>query len=98
MSYIEILLLAFALSVDACVVSFSYGLVFKENRLKNALALAFFTGIFQGIMPCIGYYLTTFVKSFISPYSNIIVFIIFMFLGIKFILEACRKINQLLYV
>ncbi len=88
MSYWAIFLLAAALSIDACVVSFSYGLVFNENRTKNALKLAFCTGIFQGVMPALGYLLTGFVKNYISKYSAIIVFLIFVYLGGKFIFEA----------
>ena len=88
MSYLEIFLLALALSVDACVVSFSYGITFNQNRLKTALMLAAFTGVFQGLMPVIGYYLTSFVKSFIAPFADAIVFTIFIFLGVKFIKEA----------
>lgn len=88
MSYLSIILLALALSIDACVVSFSYGLAFNTNRLKNALLLASFTGIFQGVMPVIGYFLTGFVRSFIQPYAPWIVFAIFTYLGVKFIIEA----------
>lgn len=88
MTYLEIFLLALALSVDACVVSFSYGISFNKERAKNALLLASFTGIFQGVMPCVGYFLTSFVKSFIEPYANLIIFTIFVFLGLKFIKEA----------
>lgn len=91
MSHLEIILLAVALSIDACVVSFSYGLVFTQNRLKNSMLLAECTGIFQAIMPVIGYYLTGLVKTFIAPYASLIVFIIFTYLGIKFILEAFEK-------
>ena len=91
MTYLEIILLAFALSVDACVVSFTYGLTFNQNRIKNMLLLATFTGAFQGLMPCFGYYLTQFVKTFIAPYASLIVFTIFVFLGIKFIKEAVEK-------
>ena len=94
MSYLEIILLALALSVDACVVSFSYGITFNQNRLKTALMLAGFTGGFQGLMPIIGYHLTSFVKSFIAPYADIIVFTIFLFLGIKFIKEALILIKK----
>ena len=75
MSYISIILLAIALSIDACVVSFSYGLAFTENRFKNAIRLAACTGLFQGLMPVIGYYLTG----------------IFTYLGVKFIKEAFEK-------
>lgn len=91
MSYLEIFLLAIALSIDACVVSFSYGLTFTQNRFKNSLNLALFTGLFQGVMPIIGYFLTGFVKSYIEPYAGFIVFAIFTYLGIKFIKEAFDK-------
>ncbi len=91
MSYLEIFLLAIALSIDACVVSFSYGLTYSSNRMKNSFRLAICTGIFQGIMPIIGFFLTGFVKSYIEPYSGFIVFAIFTYLGIKFIKEAFEK-------
>ena len=91
MSYLSIILLAIALSIDACVVSFSYGLVFSHNRLRNALSLAGTTGFFQGLMPVIGYFLTGFVKDFIEPYSAFIDFAIFTYLGIKFIKESFEK-------
>ncbi len=91
MSYFTIFLLAVALSIDACVVSFSYGLTFTHERLKNALMLASFTGFFQAFMPVIGYFLTGFVKSFIEPYAGFIVFAIFTYLGLKFIKEAFDK-------
>lgn len=91
MSYLSIFILALALSIDACVVSFSYGLKFNENKIKNALKLSLFTGFFQGLMPVIGYFLTNFVKTYIEPYADIIVFLIFTYLGIKFIKEANEK-------
>ena len=88
MSYLSIIILAFALSIDACVVSFSYGLKFNHKKLKNALLLSSFTGIFQGLMPVAGYFLTNFIRVYIQPYSNLIVFLIFSYLGFKFIKEA----------
>lgn len=91
MSYISIVILAIALSIDACVVSFSYGLTFTENRIKNSIRLAVCTGLFQGLMTILGYFLTGFVKSFIEPYAGFIVFAIFTYLGIKFIKEAFDK-------
>lgn len=94
MSYLSIIVLAFALSIDACLVSFSYGLAFRENRVKNALLLALFTGFFQGFMPLAGYFLTSFVQTFIQPYAPIIIFLIFTYLGVKFIIEAFRKKEQ----
>lgn len=94
MNIIEISLLALALSIDACIVSFSYGLVIKEKRLKNALFLAGFTGFFQALMPVFGYYLADFVKIYILPYSKIIVFLIFAILGIQFIKDALTEKSE----
>lgn len=91
MSSIEILILAFALSIDACVVSFSYGLCTKERKRLTALALAVTTGFFQAFMPVIGYFFTNAIKSLIQPYAKWIVFIIFMYLGITFIQEAFKN-------
>lgn len=91
MSYLSILVLAVALSIDAMVVSFSYGLVYKEERFKNAMLLSFFTAAFQGFMPFGGYFITTGIKSNISNYADWIVFFIFAYLGIKFIIEAFQK-------
>lgn len=91
MSHIEILILAFALSIDACVVSFSYGLCTQNNKRFTALALAVTTGFFQAFMPILGYYFTNAIKTFIQPYAKWIVFIIFMYLGITFIKEAFKN-------
>lgn len=91
MTYIEIFLLAIALSVDAFVVSFTYGLIFSKDRMKNSLLISSSTGFFQGLMPIIGYYLTSLVKSYIAPYAKITVFLIFTYLGIKFIFDATKN-------
>lgn len=88
MSYFSIFILALALSIDACLVSFSYGLKYDKERIKNALLLSSFTGAFQGVMPIIGYFLTNFVREYIYPYADLIVFLIFSYLGFKFIVEA----------
>ena len=54
------------------------------------MLLALFTGIFQGIMPVFGYFLTNFVREYIQPYADLIVFLIFSYLGFKFIMEAIQ--------
>ena len=88
MSFIDIILLAIALGIDCLVVSFSQGLIFNKNRTTNSLKLAATMGLFQGLMPCIGYIGANYIYELIAPYSKWIVFGIFMILGIKFILGA----------
>lgn len=91
MSNIEILILAFALSIDACVVSFSYGLCTHTRKRLTAVALALTTGFFQALMPVLAYFFTNAIKNFIEPYAKWIVFIIFMYLGITFIKESFKN-------
>ena len=85
MSLIDIIILAVALGIDCLVVSFSQGLMFRSERMKNSLLLALTMGLCQGIMPCISYGGTDFIDEYIEPYSILIVFGIFLFLGAKFI-------------
>jgi len=91
MNYVDIILLAIALSIDACVVSFAYGLVTHEKRVKTSLSLALATGLFQFIMPVIGFVGTNYVKEYLEPYAKWIVFIIFLYLGVNFIIESFQK-------
>lgn len=91
MSNLDILILAIALSIDACVVSFSNGLIFTHNKRLNALMLAFSVGLFQFLMPVVGYFLAQSVSRYIEPYDHWVVFAIFMLLGIKLIKDTFKE-------
>ncbi len=88
MSLIDLILLAVALGIDCFIVSFSQGIIFKHNRTKNSLKLALIMGLFQGLMPVIGFVGTDYMYKLIVPFSKWIVFGIFFILGTKFIVEA----------
>jgi len=91
MSILDILILAIALSIDACVVSFSNGLVFNQNKRLNSLMLAFSVGFFQFLMPVIGFFAAQTVSKYVEPYDHWIVFGIFVLLGAKFIKDAFEE-------
>ena len=91
MSILDIFILAIALSMDACVVSFSNGLVFTHNKRINSLMLALSVGFFQFLMPVIGYFLGKSVAKYVDAYDHWIVFAIFIFLGVKFIKDAFKE-------
>lgn len=88
MYFVEIIFLAVALSIDASVVSFTQGLVFTENKRKNSLFLAFFVGLFQSLMPIIGWFLARGIYKYVEAFDHWIAFGIFLFLGLKFIKDA----------
>ena len=91
MSLVDIILLSIALGIDCLVVSFSQGLIFKSNRVKNSVNLALVMGLFQGGMPLIGYLGTDYLYNIVLPFSKWIVFGIFSILGLKFIIEAFQE-------
>lgn len=94
MSGLDIFILAIALSIDACVVCFSNGLVFVHNKRINSFMLALSVGFFQFFMPIIGYFLANTVSKYVEPYDHWIVFGIFIILGAKFIKDAIGKDNE----
>ena len=59
----DLIFLAFALSVDAFVVAFSYGLLIKQKRLSNGIKLSLSTGAGQFLMPVLGFLLTGSVRT-----------------------------------
>ena len=91
MSYVEIILLAVALSIDVLIVSFSYGLCIEKRRRISALILASTTGLFHAFMPVLGHFFTSIIRTYIQPYSDWVVFLIFVYLGSTFIIEAIKE-------
>ncbi len=94
MSIFDILILAIALSMDACVISFSNGLIFTQNKRINSFILACSVGFFQFLMPIIGFFLAKSIDKYVEPYDHWIVFIIFVILGIKFVKDSFKEEKQ----
>ena len=84
----SILLTAFALSMDAFAVSVTKGITLKKINYSIATKIAFFFGIFQGIMPLIGWCLGIRFESYIKVFDHWIALFLLSFIGIKMILDA----------
>lgn len=78
---IEVLLIALALAVDATVYSFSYGLLLRERRVPCSLWLALCVGVFQALMPLLGYAGGEAVSTLVEAWAPWIVFVVFLLLG-----------------
>jgi putative Mn2+ efflux pump MntP len=88
MSILECFILAFALALDALLVSFSYGLVLKDKKVFYSMLLAVFFGFFQFLMPVLGWKLTSYIYTYLEIYAKWIVFAVFLGLGLKFLQET----------
>ncbi|MGL4912681.1 MAG: manganese efflux pump MntP family protein [Romboutsia sp.] len=88
MSLASILLTAFALSMDAFAVSITKGITLKKINYSIATKIAFFFGLFQGVMPLIGWSLGIKFESYIKVFDHWIALFLLSFIGIKMILDA----------
>mgnify|MGYP003441612152 CR=1 FL=1 len=57
MGFVELLLLAVGLSMDAFAVSVTDGLIYRDVNVKKTIFIATLFGFLQGFMPLISYYL-----------------------------------------
>ena len=87
----EILILAFALSMDAFAVSIGLGIKNKNDIKVLALKAGLFFGVFQALMPFIGYLGGIGLKEYIQGYDKIIAFVLLFIIGAKMIYEALNE-------
>jgi manganese efflux pump family protein len=87
----EVLILAIALSMDAFAVSIGLGVKNKSNIKILAIKAGIFFGVFQALMPLIGYIGGVGLKEYISGYDIIIAFALLLIIGIKMIYEALQE-------
>ena len=87
MSLTCILLTSFALSMDAFAVSLSKGMNLKNFDLKTYLKISFMFGLFQGIMPLIGWLLGISFANYIKSIDHWIALILLCFIGIQMIFD-----------
>ena len=94
MSLVELLLISVGLAMDAFSVSVCKGLSMKKLNLKGGVITALFFGVFQGIMPVIGYFLGSRFADIISSFSHWVSFGLLAFIGGKMIIEAIKDDEQ----
>ena len=89
MDTFTLLLTAVSLAMDASAVSLAKGMALpRKSLLKYAFILAFAFGIFQAIMPCIGYFAGSQFAVFISNIDHWIAFVLLGIIGINMIKEG----------
>ena len=88
MTFIELLLIAIGLSMDAFSVSICKGLTTKKFSWRMALVCGLWFGFFQALMPIIGYFLGAQFQEMIEAYDHWIAFGLLFLIGANMIREA----------
>ena len=88
MQFITLFGTACGLSMDAFAAAMCLGLNLKKFRLRDAVITGLYFGVFQALMPLIGYYLGIYFSDFIKAYDHWVAFTILSILGLKMIYES----------
>ena len=94
MSLIEIILIALSLSMDAFAVSICKGLSVYKMKPKYALIAGAYFGIFQALMPVVGFFLGKQFESLITSIDHWIAFALLVIIGINMIRESRKESEE----
>lgn len=88
---ITAILLGIGLAMDAFAVSVTNGLCAPRVKPRHALADGFTFGLFQAVMPLIGFFLGLSFMKYIEPIDHWIAFILLGGIGVNMIIGVLKK-------
>ena len=88
MNTLEIWLLAISLAMDCFTVSITSGIIMRRICRRTFFVMAFFFGLFQAVMPLIGWFCASRFSHLIKDYDHWIAFGLLAFLGGRMIKEG----------
>ena len=91
MSIIELVFLAISLSMDAFAVSVCKGLAMKSIGVKECSIVGAWFGIFQGVMPFIGYHIGKAFSKYIEKIDHYATFFLLAIVGVVMIRESFSR-------
>ena len=88
---LTILLIAVGLAMDSFSVSITRGFSNTDKLSIEALKTGFFFGLFQGLMPLLGYFAGLSIIDVISGFDHWIAFSLLCVIGLRMIYESLSK-------
>lgn len=95
MNFFEILLIGIALSMDAFAVCLSSSMTYTNLTPSKQLSMPVAFGIFQGIMPILGFFLGSYFANIIHRWSGPIALVILAGIGINMIREGISSDDEI---
>lgn len=89
MDLLSLAIIAFALAMDAFAVALAAGLNMPQLTGRHLFRFSFHFGLFQGLMPILGWLAGTGLRQKIELYDHWIAFALLSFVGIKMLRDAC---------
>jgi len=91
MTFYSIVLIAFGLAMDAFAVSVSNGIAIPDFKFSQKVKMSIVFGLFQFLMPVLGFLLGRTIVDFIAFIDHWIAFALLSLIGGNMILEAFKK-------
>ena len=91
MRFIELLLVAMGLSMDAFAVAVCKGLSVQKLRWKHYLAVGLWFGGFQALMPMVGYLLGTTFERYITSVDHWVAIVLLCLIGANMLKEGLSR-------
>ena len=91
MDFLSLLLIAVGLSMDAFAAALCKGLSVQELKRRQALAVGGYFGVFQALMPLIGYLLARFFRQWVEAVDHWLAFALLCLIGCSMIFESRVK-------
>ena len=91
MGFVELMMLAIGLSMDAFAVSICKGLSMKKAGFKEGAICGIWFGGFQALMPVIGFFLGTLFAKQIEAFDHWVAFALLVLIGGNMLKEAFSK-------
>ncbi len=90
MSWITVTVIALGLAMDSFAVSITSGITIRRPRFSDALKVGAFFGLFQALMPLMGWLAGFGFRGFITNVDHWIAFGLLSFIGIRMIYESFK--------
>ena len=94
MEWITIFFIALSLAMDAFAVSIANGVSVSHFRKKDALKQGIYFGVFQFLMPLLGWFLGIYVKNSMEVIDHWIAFLLLVLIGGNMIAESFQEEKQ----
>ena len=91
MNLLTILGIAVALAMDAFAVAIATGVSLKQVSIRQTFRLAWHFGLFQALMPLIGWLLGASVQRYMQAYAHWVAFILLAVVGTNMLKEAVLR-------
>lgn len=92
LEWLQLIFIAIGLAMDAFAVAICNGIRIKNIKMWQGIVIALTFGVFQGLMPTIGYFLGETFISYIEDYDHWVAFALLDGIGLWMIFEGIKDI------